>query len=147
MCENLCGNCVGKIELTVHSRIILKTVKSTCNGTKKLKCTPMKCHTNVNSILPTQLPHKFSYIVAIFIHNQFDHQIFYHFLISASKLLSLLLFLLFINPCFKFLLLNNVCTFSLRFTLFDNTYFPTDFIYTFINTYDYRLLFDYLKYN
>jgi hypothetical protein len=27
---------------------------------------------NVNSILPTQLPHKFSYIVAILIHNHFE---------------------------------------------------------------------------
>jgi hypothetical protein len=31
----------------------------------------MKCHTNVNSTPPTQLPHKFSYIVAILIHNHF----------------------------------------------------------------------------
>jgi hypothetical protein len=30
----------------------------------------MKCHANVNSTPPTQLPHKFSYIVAILIHNQ-----------------------------------------------------------------------------
>jgi hypothetical protein len=28
----------------------------------------MKCHTNVNSTPPTQLPHTFSYIVAIFIY-------------------------------------------------------------------------------
>jgi hypothetical protein len=27
---------------------------------------------NVNSTPPTQLPHKFSYIVAIFIHNHFE---------------------------------------------------------------------------
>jgi hypothetical protein len=32
----------------------------------------MKCHTNVNSTPPTQLLHKFSYIVAILIHNQFE---------------------------------------------------------------------------
>jgi hypothetical protein len=32
----------------------------------------MNCPKNVNSILPTQLPHKFSYIVAIFIHNHFE---------------------------------------------------------------------------
>jgi hypothetical protein len=32
MYENLCGNCVGRIELTVHSRAILKIVKSMCNG-------------------------------------------------------------------------------------------------------------------
>jgi hypothetical protein len=39
---------------------------------KKIKCAHMKCHTNVNSSLPTQLPHKFSYTVAIFIHNHFE---------------------------------------------------------------------------
>jgi hypothetical protein len=71
MYENLCGNCVGEISLTVHSRAILKTVKSTCNGIKKIKCTLMKCHTNVNTTPPTQLSHKFSYIVAIFIHIHF----------------------------------------------------------------------------
>jgi hypothetical protein len=32
----------------------------------------MKCHTNVNSLPPTQLPHKFSYIVAILTHNHFE---------------------------------------------------------------------------
>jgi hypothetical protein len=32
----------------------------------------MKCHTNVNSTPPTQLPHKFSYIVAILINNHFE---------------------------------------------------------------------------
>jgi hypothetical protein len=32
----------------------------------------MKCHTNVNCTPPTQLPHKFSYIVAILIHNHFE---------------------------------------------------------------------------
>jgi hypothetical protein len=32
----------------------------------------MKCHTNINSTPPTQLPHKFSYIVAIFKHNHFE---------------------------------------------------------------------------
>jgi hypothetical protein len=32
----------------------------------------MKNHTNVKSTPPTQLPHKFSYIVAIFIHNHFE---------------------------------------------------------------------------
>jgi hypothetical protein len=35
----------------------------------------MKCHTNVNSTLPTQLPHKFSYIVAILIHIILNHPI------------------------------------------------------------------------
>jgi hypothetical protein len=32
----------------------------------------MKCHTNVNSTPPTQLPHKFSNIIAILIHNHFE---------------------------------------------------------------------------
>jgi hypothetical protein len=32
----------------------------------------MKCHTNVNFAPPTQLPPKFSYIVAIFIHNHLE---------------------------------------------------------------------------
>jgi hypothetical protein len=32
----------------------------------------MKYDTNVNSIPFTQLPHKFSYIVAILIHNHFE---------------------------------------------------------------------------
>jgi hypothetical protein len=31
----------------------------------------MNCQRNVNSILPTQLPHKFSFIVAILTHNHF----------------------------------------------------------------------------
>jgi hypothetical protein len=31
----------------------------------------MNCQSNVNSVLTTQLPHKFSYIVAIPIHNPF----------------------------------------------------------------------------
>jgi hypothetical protein len=32
----------------------------------------MKCHTNINSTPFTQLPHKFSYIVAILGHNHFE---------------------------------------------------------------------------
>jgi hypothetical protein len=39
---------------------------------KKIKCTPMKCHTNDNYTLRTQLPDKISYIVAILIHNHFE---------------------------------------------------------------------------
>jgi hypothetical protein len=75
MYENLCGNCVDRIEdisLAVHSGTILKIVKSMCTGIKRIKCTLMKCHTNVNSTPPTKLPHKFSYIVAILIHNHFE---------------------------------------------------------------------------
>jgi hypothetical protein len=65
---------VGRVDisLTVHSRVILKTVKSMCNDIKKIKCTLMKCHTNDNSTSSTQLPHKFSYIVAILGHNHFE---------------------------------------------------------------------------
>jgi hypothetical protein len=36
----------------------------------------MNYQRNVNSILPTQLPHKFSYIVVILIHNHFESE--YH---------------------------------------------------------------------
>jgi hypothetical protein len=35
-------------------------------------CATMNCQRNVNSTLPTQLPHKFSYIVAIHGHNHFE---------------------------------------------------------------------------
>jgi hypothetical protein len=35
MYENLSGNSVGRIELTVHSCAILNSVKSMCNGIKK----------------------------------------------------------------------------------------------------------------
>jgi hypothetical protein len=70
--ENLCGNSMGRIELTfiltVHS---LKIVKLICNGIKKMICPLMKCHTNVNST-PPRLPHEFSYVVAILIHNHFE---------------------------------------------------------------------------
>jgi hypothetical protein len=51
----------GRIDicLTVHSRAILKTVKSMYNDIK-------------NSTSATQLPHKFSYIVAILGYNHFE---------------------------------------------------------------------------
>jgi hypothetical protein len=68
----LCGSGRVDISLTVHSRAILKTVKSMCNDIKKIKCTLVKCHTNDNSASSTQLPHKFSYIVAILGHNNFE---------------------------------------------------------------------------
>jgi hypothetical protein len=35
-------------------------------------CATMNCQRNINSTLPTQLPHKFSYIVAILGHNHFE---------------------------------------------------------------------------
>jgi hypothetical protein len=68
----LCGWGRVDISLTVDSRTILKIVESMCNDIKKIKCMLMKCHTNINSTPPTQLPHKFSYIVAILIHNHFE---------------------------------------------------------------------------
>jgi hypothetical protein len=68
----LCGWGTVDISLTVHSCAILKIVKLMCNGIKKKKCTLMKCHTNITYTPPTQLPHKFSYIVAILIHNHFE---------------------------------------------------------------------------
>jgi hypothetical protein len=43
-----------------------------CNNIKKIKWTLMKYHKNDNSISFTQLPHKFSYIVAILGHNHFE---------------------------------------------------------------------------
>jgi hypothetical protein len=44
----------------------------------------MKCHTNDNSTSSTQLPHKFSYIVAILGHNHFEsHTV--HFLIKEPR--------------------------------------------------------------
>jgi hypothetical protein len=55
----LCGWDRVDIFLTVYSRTILKVVKSMCNEILKIKCTLMKCHTNVNSIPFTQLPHTF----------------------------------------------------------------------------------------
>jgi hypothetical protein len=39
---------------------------------KKIKYTLMKCHTNINCTPFTQLPHTFSYIVAILIPNHFE---------------------------------------------------------------------------
>jgi hypothetical protein len=60
------------ISLTVDCRAILKIVKSMCNGIKKIKCTLMKCHTNVNSTPPTQLPHRCSYMVAIFMYSHLE---------------------------------------------------------------------------
>jgi hypothetical protein len=47
MYENLCGNCVGGIQLTFYKRAF-------------------------DFFIPTQLPRKCSYIVAILIHNHFE---------------------------------------------------------------------------
>jgi hypothetical protein len=55
MYENLCGNCVGEISLTVHSRAILKTVKSTCNGIKKNQMHAYEMSYKCQPTPPTQL--------------------------------------------------------------------------------------------
>jgi hypothetical protein len=47
MYENLCGNCVGGVQLTFYKRAF-------------------------DFFVPTQLPRKCSYIVAILIHNDFE---------------------------------------------------------------------------
>jgi hypothetical protein len=50
----------------------------------------MNCQRNVKIILPTQLPHKFSYIDAILIHNHFESPnisaVFFYSIISMAKL-------------------------------------------------------------
>jgi hypothetical protein len=56
----------------VVNYICTKIYVATGNWYKEIKCTHMKCHTNVNSTPPTQLPDKFSFIVATFIHNHFE---------------------------------------------------------------------------
>jgi hypothetical protein len=55
----------------------------------------MNCQRNVNSTLFTQLPHKFSYVVAIFIHNNFEspniiifHLICFKFIIAKYLIFS-----------------------------------------------------------
>jgi hypothetical protein len=59
------------ISLTVHSRAILKIVESMCNGIKKIKCTLMKYHTNINST-PPRHPHSFYINFPTLIHNHFE---------------------------------------------------------------------------
>jgi hypothetical protein len=76
MYEHLCGNYVGGVELTFVSHFIsvhlffFYTIAHLFD--KFQNCATMNCQRNVNCILPTQLPHKFSYIVAILIHNHFE---------------------------------------------------------------------------
>jgi hypothetical protein len=48
----------------------------------------MECHINVNSTPPTELPHTFSYIVAIFIHNHFESAIIIHYLKSITSVIE-----------------------------------------------------------
>jgi hypothetical protein len=64
MYENLCDNSVGRIELTVHRRAILKIVKSICNGKKK----QMHAH-EMSSLLH---PHSCHINFRAFIHNHFE---------------------------------------------------------------------------
>jgi hypothetical protein len=47
----------------------------------------MNCQGNVNSTLPTQLPHKFSYIVAILGHNHFESPNILRYFISVFVIL------------------------------------------------------------
>jgi hypothetical protein len=69
MYENLCGNCVVDISLTVHSRAILKIVKSMCNGIK-ISNARLRNVIQISTVYPTtQLPHKFSYSPCILVRN------------------------------------------------------------------------------
>jgi hypothetical protein len=45
----------------------------------------MNCQRNVNSILPTELPHTFLYIVAIHIYNHFESPNMYFFFYSREQ--------------------------------------------------------------
>jgi hypothetical protein len=68
----LCGQDRVDICLTVHSRAILKIVKSMCNAIKKSNAR-LRNVIQISTVYPTtQLPHKFSYVVAILIHNHFE---------------------------------------------------------------------------
>jgi hypothetical protein len=53
----------------------------------------MNCQGNVNSTLPTQLPHKFSYIVAILGHNHFESPNIYY----LRGIFIFLLYLIFLD--------------------------------------------------
>jgi hypothetical protein len=66
----LCGWDGVDISLTVHSRTILKIVKSTCNGIKKSNVRLG----NVIQMSTVPDPHNctFSYIVAVLIHKHFE---------------------------------------------------------------------------
>jgi hypothetical protein len=68
----LCGYDRVDISLTVPSSAVLKIVKSMCNGTKKNQMHTYEMSYNVMSTLLAELPHKFSYIVAILIYNHFE---------------------------------------------------------------------------
>jgi hypothetical protein len=64
MYENFCGNSVDGVELTFHKRVLDFFIP--------LHINLLIFKIAVNSILPTQLPHKFSYIVAILTYNHFE---------------------------------------------------------------------------
>jgi hypothetical protein len=81
----LCGWGIVDICMTFHMRAFnfFYTIAHSLDNFQN--CATMNCQRNVNSILPTELPHKFSYIVAILIHNNFESpNIFLHFLQQFS---------------------------------------------------------------
>jgi hypothetical protein len=65
MYENVCGWCIVDIYMTFHMRalIFFYTIAHCFDSFQN--CATINCQRNVNSILPTQLPHKFLCIVAI----------------------------------------------------------------------------------
>jgi hypothetical protein len=77
----------------------------------------MKCHTNVNSTSPTQLPHTFSDIVAILIHNHFESPNSYSILHLTFSALSLFFgtFLFVVIFCHIYYLSNLNTVFNILF--------------------------------
>jgi hypothetical protein len=99
MYENLCGNCVDEVELSFvwhFISIITHWFDSFQN------CATMNCQRNINSILPTQLPHKFSYIVAILGHNHFESPNTYRLIRITSLNYLLAYHFLLVNLMFWF---------------------------------------------
>jgi hypothetical protein len=68
----LCGWGRADILMTFHRRAFdfFYTIAHLIDDFQN--CATMNCQRYVNSILPTELAHKFSYIVAIFIHNHLE---------------------------------------------------------------------------
>jgi hypothetical protein len=64
----------GRVDIciTFHKRAFVFFYTIAHLFDKFQNCATMNCQRNVNCILPTQLPHKFSYIIAILIHNHFE---------------------------------------------------------------------------
>jgi hypothetical protein len=77
----LCGWGRVDICMTLHMRAVnfFNTIANCLDNFQN--CAP-NCQRNVNSILPTELPHTFSYIVVIFIHNH--HPLYYNFVHFAT---------------------------------------------------------------